>query len=146
MKVIDKPARTPAVKKDTAPPVLLAHIWDVNTDPTGWWISEKCDGCRSWWDGVTFITRLGNTFNAPDWFKAKLPKDIVLDGELWIGRGKFQKTISAIKDFIPNDEKWKEVKYIVYDAPKIPGTFEERLKFLNSFEQNDILHVLTQTP
>src|SRR5690242_14369356 len=40
-----------AVKKDTAPPVLLAHRWENDLDLTGWWMSEKLDGVRAWWDG-----------------------------------------------------------------------------------------------
>src|ERR1700704_6049505 len=29
-----------ANKKDTAPPILLAHKWETDHDPTGWWMSE----------------------------------------------------------------------------------------------------------
>ena len=29
----------------------------------------------------------------PDWFKRKMPAGCVLDGELWGGRGQFQKTV-----------------------------------------------------
>src|SRR5262245_30437811 len=30
----------PAVVKSTAPPILLAHKWELDHDPTGWWMSE----------------------------------------------------------------------------------------------------------
>ena len=35
-----------------------------NKDPTGWWISEKYDGIRGYWNGNTLISRQGkeNTF------------------------------------------------------------------------------------
>src|SRR5262245_59048519 len=26
------------------PPILLAHKWETDHDPTGWWMSEKLDG------------------------------------------------------------------------------------------------------
>src|SRR5947207_2873726 len=39
-----------ANKKETAPPVLLAHKWEIEHDPTGWWMSEKLDGIRAYWD------------------------------------------------------------------------------------------------
>lgn len=127
----EKGAKKAAVKKDTAPPVLLAHSWE-NEDPKGWWMSEKLDGVRAWWDGENFISRLGNVFHAPQWFKDHLPKDVVLDGELFAGRKNFQKTISAVRKLVPNDDEWKGINYVVFDAPKTPGTFEERMKFLAS--------------
>src|SRR2546422_3143476 len=27
----------------SVPPLLLAETWDLATDPTGWWLSEKLD-------------------------------------------------------------------------------------------------------
>ena len=113
------------VKKDTAPPVLLAHPWE-ESDPTGWWMSEKCDGVRSWWTGDRFLSRLGNEFHAPEWFKKLLPTT-PLDGELWIRRGQFQKTVSIVKKLIPNDTEWLDITYVIFDAPTHGGTFEERL-------------------
>src|SRR5881392_1037882 len=33
------------------PPLLLAESWDCVSDPAGWWLSEKLDGVRAFWDG-----------------------------------------------------------------------------------------------
>jgi len=118
-----------AVVKDTAPPCLLAHKWETE-DPIGWWISSKFDGVRNWYDGEKFISRLGNEYHAPEWFKALLPKGVVLDGELWVGRKKFRETISAVKKLIPTDSEWQTVSYVVFDAPEYPGPFEDRMKYL----------------
>jgi DNA ligase-1 len=123
-------AVTGAVKKDTAPPCLLAWPWDLR-DPTDWWMSEKLDGVRAWWDGTKFISRLGNEFHAPEWFKKIMPKDIVLDGELWAGRKQFQKTISAVRKLIPTDSEWLDLTFMIFDAPEIPGKFEDRQKVLS---------------
>ena len=98
-----------------APPVLLAHKWETDHDPTGWWMSEKLDGIRAYWDGETFVSRLGNKFYAPDWFIADLPAD-TLDGELWVGRKMFQRTTSIVRSGAQSDE-WKHVTYVVFDAP-----------------------------
>jgi len=117
-------ARSPANKKDTAPPILLAHKWEVDHDPTGWWMSEKLDGVRAYWDGEAFVSRLGNRFFAPDWFVADLPAD-TLDGELWVDRKKFQKTISIVRSGDAGQE-WREVRYVVFDAPNAKGSFEKR--------------------
>lgn len=38
------------------------------TNPTGWWMSEKLDGVRAYWNGKCFYSRLGNAFYAPSWF------------------------------------------------------------------------------
>src|SRR5262249_42115884 len=118
-------ARRPANKKDTAPPILLAHKWEVDHDPTGWWMSEKLDGIRAYWDGEAFVSRLGNKFFAPDWFIADLPAD-TLDGELWVGRKQFQRTTSIVRSGAGGVE-WRSVTYVVFDAPNAKGGFEERL-------------------
>src|ERR1700676_2154130 len=79
-----------------APPLLLAEKWDNVTDPTGWWLSEKLDGVRAYWDGTQILSRQGNLFHAPLWFSAGLPAE-PLDGELWLGRKKFQRTVSIVR-------------------------------------------------
>jgi len=122
----DKPGRTSgaAVKKATAPPILLAHKWEVDHDPAGWWMSEKLDGVRAYWDGETFVSRLGNSFVAPAWFTADLPAD-TLDGELWVDRKKFARAISIVRSGAAGDD-WREVRYVVFDAPNAKGSFEQR--------------------
>src|SRR4029079_10657667 len=67
----------------TEPPLLLAHKWESDIDITGWWMSEKLDGVRAYWDGKQFLSRKNNIFYAPDWFTDGLPAH-PLDGELWI--------------------------------------------------------------
>ncbi len=119
-----------ANKKETAPPVLLAHKWEVDHDPKGWWMSEKLDGIRAYWDGETFTSRLGNRFFAPDWFVADLPAD-TLDGELWVGRKMFQKTTSIVRSGAAGQE-WKTVQFVVFDAPNAKGSFEERQEHARS--------------
>ncbi|HTR53753.1 MAG TPA: DNA ligase [Kofleriaceae bacterium] len=114
-----------------APPILLAHPWDQVADLTGWWMSEKLDGVRAYWNGSQFISRLGNAFFAPDWFAAKLP-DTPLDGELWAGRKKFQRAVSiARRQDRSND--WRELSYVVFDAPAHGGPFEDRLEHVRGY-------------
>jgi DNA ligase-1 len=94
-------------------------------------MSEKYDGLRGYWDGRTFWSRKGQIIHAPSYFLVELPRDIALDGELWIGRGKFEKTISTVRSEAP-DERWRDVRFMVFDAPEAKGTFEERLQFLQA--------------
>jgi DNA ligase-1 len=115
---------------DQGPPVLLAHKWQNDVDLTGWWLSEKLDGVRAYWDGTRFISRLGNEFFAPKWFTEPLPKS-PLDGELFGGRKQFQRTVGIVKRQDAS-ELWKELQYVVFDAPSHGGVFEERVAFLES--------------
>ncbi|KAJ3343953.1 hypothetical protein HDU93_005236 [Gonapodya sp. JEL0774] len=125
--------------------VLLAQSYEIdgNVDPTGWWISEKLDGVRAYWDPKNrqFYSRLGNPFTPPDWFIDKLPKDMSLDGELFGGRGKFIETVSTVKTM--NSKNWGKVTFQVFDAPSIGDQpFESRMKVLEElFMKTPIDHV-----
>jgi DNA ligase 1 len=110
------------------PPLLLAESWDGETDPTNWWMSEKLDGVRAWWDGKQFLSRQGNRYHAPDWFTAGLPLE-PLDGELWIGRKQFQRTVSIVRRH-NQTELWKEVRFVVFDAPGHEDGFESRIELV----------------
>ena len=110
------------------PPLLLAERWDNAQDLAGWWMSEKLDGVRAYWDGRSLISRLGNQFHSPEWFLAGLPAE-PFDGELWIGRRAFQKTVGVVRRHDRTDH-WKEVTFVVFDAPSVAGPFEERLAFV----------------
>ena len=109
-----------------APALLLAHTWESDVDLAGWWMSEKLDGVRAYWDGRRLISRLGNTFWAPEWFIEALPTDMPLDGELFGGRRKFQRTVSIVRRQ-DRSEAWREISYLIFDAPSQPGAFEDRL-------------------
>ncbi len=126
------PARAPqeaAEGGETAgPPLLLAERWDNAADLSGWWMSEKLDGVRAYWDGKQFVSRLGNLFLAPDWFLEGFP-EIPLDGELWIDRKRFQRTVSIVRRQDRSD-LWSEVRFVVFDAPACGGPFETRMEFL----------------
>jgi len=108
------------------PGLLLAHSWDNAADLSGWWMSEKLDGVRAYWDGKQFLSRQGNIYHAPEWFIEHLPTT-PLDGELWIDRKKFQRTVSIVRRQDKGD-LWKEVRYVVFDAPAEAGGFEDRQK------------------
>jgi DNA ligase-1 len=115
----------PEAAGEKAPPLLLAHRWESDTDLTGSWMSEKLDGVRAYWDGRRFVSRLGNEYFAPAWFTEGLPP-IPLDGELWGGRKKFQRTVSIARRQDQTDA-WRELTFLVFDAPSLDAPFEERL-------------------
>src|SRR4051812_24829214 len=140
----DSAAPTPATENQT-PHLLLANVWKPSINPTGWWMSEKYDGLRGYWDGQKLWSRKGNLIHAPDYFLAELPRDIALDGELWIGYGKFEETISIVRSETP-DDRWRLIHYMVFDAPQAPGTFEQRMQFLRAAlsKENRFVRIVAQ--
>lgn len=122
------PRKPEGTEDEEKVPLLLAHVWSEEYDPTGWWMSEKLDGVRAYWDGKQLLSRNNNIFHAPDWFIAGLPSH-ALDGELWIGRGKFDFTSGLVRQQSKSDA-WKQLRYLIFDAPDVPGPFEDRLRYL----------------
>lgn len=119
------PAPQVDIKPRAAPKLLLAQTWDNEQDVTGWWASEKLDGVRAYWNRRDFVSRNGHVFHSPAWFKLCMPP-IHLDGELWIERKAFQRTVSIVRSQNAG-ELWRDVKYMVFDAPAYGGPFEARL-------------------
>ncbi len=130
----------------------LAHTYNPSKHGIGgWYESEKLDGMRCYWDGrlttgmyasdVDFAntakddrlkeppvatglwSRYGNIIHAPDWFVNQLP-DYPLDGELYLGRKRFQELISIVKNHTP-DDRWNNVHYMVYDLPPDSSVFRD---------------------
>ncbi|XXF77556.1 DNA ligase [Myxococcaceae bacterium GXIMD 01537] len=117
-----------------APPLLLAHSWENDVDLTDWWMSEKLDGVRAYWDGQRFFSRQGNPFLAPEWFTEKLP-DFPLDGELFGGRQRFQRTVSVVRRQDRSDD-WKELAFVIFDAPGLDSPFEQRLEHVRGYVED----------
>lgn len=118
--------------------------------PINWWASEKWDGIRALWDGEKIISRGSGVGKpkvytyVPEWFKLTLPPGIALDGEIWMGRGLFQKTsrLSTIKpgksytqtqinDIWAGKEN-PPVIFKVFDIPTEKSPFEQRMKMLQT--------------
>jgi len=124
--------------------VQLCHTYRPGKDRVaGWFMSEKLDGMRAVWDGgisrgmqcslvpwantekhdryvikplsTGLWTRYGQPIQAPGWFLDKLP-DFPLDGELYMGIGKFQDTVSVVKNLNPG-AGWVNIEYRVFDVP-----------------------------
>jgi len=129
--------------------VQLASKYIPSACPIGWYLSEKLDGMRCWWDGGVTVgrwadevpwantekdkrrfrstglwSRRGKVVHAPEYWVAELPP-IPLDGELWLGRGCFQQLMSIVRRSVNiRDTDWLDVHFKVFDSPtmsKIPG-------------------------
>ena len=110
-----------------APSLLLANTYRDGIDLDRYWVSEKLDGVRARWDGETLVSRGGNRFNAPAWFTEDFPR-VPLDGELWMGRGAFERLSGAVRRKIPDDAEWRTIRFMVFDLPASPAPFDERLQ------------------
>ena len=107
------------------PALLLAEVYRSGIDPADYLVSEKLDGIRAIWDGRTLRFRSGNELKAPAWFVQALPRT-PLDGELWAGRGRFERLSAIVRKIEPVDEEWREVRYMIFELPDAPGDFAAR--------------------
>ncbi|HET6435796.1 MAG TPA: DNA ligase [Xanthomonadaceae bacterium] len=119
------PAALPAVAA-TPPRVMLPTRFHAGLDVAAFWVSEKLDGVRGRWDGRRLLTRGGEPIDAPAWFTAGWPRQ-PLDGELWIGRGRFEEVSALVRSLEADDAAWRQVRFMVYDLPDDPGRFGERV-------------------
>jgi DNA ligase-1 len=114
---------------ESPPAVLLARDFNDAIDPRDYWISEKLDGVRALWDGKALRFRSGRLIHAPAWFTAALPAH-PLDGELWMGRGQFERVSAAVRREEALDAEWKTISYQIFEWPGRPGSFSDRIAAL----------------
>ena len=110
-----------------APALMLANVYRPGVRLADYWLSEKYDGLRAFWDGERLRTRGGETIAAPDWFTAQWPAE-PMDGELWAGRGRFEEALSTVRQLTPDDAAWRRIRFMVFDLPAHPGVFTERIE------------------
>ena len=118
------------------PSLMLANVYRANIPLADYWVSEKYDGVRGYWDGRQLWTRGGEPINAPAWFTAGWPA-VPMDGELWVGRGQFSAAVSTVRQQVPNDDAWRKMHFMVFDLPAHGGTFDERIPAITQ-----LLHTL----
>ncbi len=113
----------------SAPPIALAKTYQPSINITDYWVSEKLDGVRAYWNGEVLLSKTGQIYNAPLWFISDFP-DQALDGELWSERGQFESLLSTVRKMKPVDEEWRLVKFMVFDLPESETRFDKRLQAL----------------
>ena len=141
--------------------LILGHSFlPAKHNIAGWMLSEKLDGRRGYWDGglsrgerasqvpyantvkdarlkvdpiaTGLWSRTGKVVHAPDWWLDKLPL-IPLDGELWIGRGRFQELSKIVASFDKGPE-WDLVKLMVHDSPPFNRFLKDRRVTVRDYE------------
>ncbi|WP_341676776.1 DNA ligase [Niveibacterium sp. SC-1] len=124
------PGSSPAWAADR-PAVMLARSYHADIALADYWVSEKYDGVRAYWDGRQLLTRGGQRIAAPAWFTAGWPAH-AMDGELWAGRGRFEAASAAAARDTPDEAQWLQLRYMVFDLPEAPGAFDARLPALQA--------------
>ncbi|ACB34977.1 ATP dependent DNA ligase [Leptothrix cholodnii SP-6] len=108
------------------PALLLARPAGPDLDVSSHLVSEKLDGVRAFWSGRQLLLRSGIPIRAPADFTARLPTR-ALDGELWLGRSRFDAMSALIRrEHSADDPLWREVRYAVFELPDAPGDFAQR--------------------
>lgn len=123
------------VSHASPPDLQLANKYHAQIILQNYWVSEKYDGVRAFWNGKQLISRQGNIINAPEWFTAPLT-GTQLDGELWLDRRKFDQLSGIIRRQSPVDANWRNIKYMVFDLPNSAQVFDERLRQLRLVIEN----------
>jgi DNA ligase-1 len=124
----------PLYATTTKPALMLAKVYHPGVVLQDYWVSEKYDGVRGFWDGQQLLTRGGQRVIAPSWFTEGWPA-IPMDGELWAGRGAFQQAMSTVRKQTPEEDAWRSIRFMVFDMPAHGGTFTERIPALNAHVQ-----------
>ena len=121
-------ALSPLAAADGAPDLTLANVYRGDVALGDYYVSEKLDGVRAYWDGEKLRSRQGNIFAAPEWFTRGLPTT-AMDGELWSGRGRFEEISGIVRRAKPH-EGWRTINYMIFDLPNAKGDFRARLQML----------------
>lgn len=133
---------------DIGQPSTACFLTRMNTDPIDWWMFEKYDGVRGFWNPSkrAFYSRWGTQLSFPQEVIDAMPTDVYLDGEIWyaycaykqsadimwlrFGRDNFQEAMKVSTRADPTAIDWTKLKYMVYDIPNHFGIYEERYKRL----------------
>lgn len=124
------------------PELFLLNLYSKDINVTSWYMSEKLDGIRAYWDGKRLISRAGNDFNAPAFFTKDFPPH-ELDGELWSKREDFS-NINSIVSTQSDKSRWSELTYNIFEVPNAKGGLLERLslvkrsKYIRVIEQIEV--------
>lgn len=89
----------------------------------GWWMSEKLDGCRAYWDGEAMWSRGGTRVALPSKLRRSLPAGVPLDGEVYGGPD----TLAAARHAVVHGVWAAGLRFHIFDAPTAAGAWPLRL-------------------
>lgn len=113
------------------PQLMLAADYQQDLALQHYWVCEKYDGVRAYWDGTQLLSRRGHIIELPKAWLSQLPK-VAVDGELWLGRGQFSHLVGLINQHNPSLPLWQEVRFIAFDLPHYLGSYQQRYRHLQT--------------
>lgn len=119
----------PTLVMAAPPPVELVDVYHGGVDLSRYWVSEKYDGVRGYWDGHRLLTREGTVIRVPAWFTKNWPAT-PMDGELWAGYGRFEHASAIVRTADAADPAWHDISYHVFDLPAQAGDFDARVPII----------------
>ena len=138
-----------ALVAEAQPPALqLAKVYQPGMPLDGYWVSEKLDGVRAYWDGAQLWSKGGNRIAAPEWFTRGYP-DQAMEGQLWMGRGRFAEVSAAVRRLRPQAQEWRQIRLMLFDLPESRQPFAVRVQEMRALvaaSSSYTLEVVTQTP
>ena len=141
------------VTKTTSGPekLILAHTYE-NQNINGWFMSEKIDGIRAYWDGKNLWSRTGKEIIAPESFTVDFPEDMTLDGELFMSptiksrssKSLFSKVCSVVRKKEPVETEWNNIRFYVFDTVNKELDCEQRFTLIQRIPKNKFIIILQQ--
>lgn len=122
------------------PNLFLLNTYTDDANVGGWYMSEKLDGVRAYWDGRKLISRGGNIIDAPKFFTKGFPSH-KLDGELWNKRGDFDNISSIVRNKSTTKSSWKQLTYNIFEVPDAEGNL---IKRLSKVQETKYLKIIKQ--
>ena len=120
-------------------PSTLESLDSIN--PSEYYVSEKLDGIRAYWDGEKLLSRSGRDLKAPAWFIEHFPP-FPIDGELYTQPREFERIVSIVKNQ-QNKDTWSALKLFVFEVPHQKGDLQARLLVLEKYLQTHSTKVST---
>jgi DNA ligase 1 len=103
--------------------MTLGRDWEYGDGLRGWWLSEKLEDVRAYWDGYHAWTRGGKQIYLPSSILCGLPEGFALDGGIFAGRGQFRTACNAVQH-----NHWNEqCRFVAFDAPNVAGPLPHRI-------------------
>ncbi len=127
------------------PRLQLATKYQKHAAIEDYWVSEKLDGVRGYWDGEKLLTRNGNILSPPSWFIAGWPT-IAMDGELWSERGQFEQISGCIRRTYSDQACWQNLKLMLFDLPHQANNFSSRINTMRQLVSKNHSPYLAMVP
>lgn len=125
----------------TKPAIQHATQYKNNYNVSEYWVSEKLDGVRGYWNGKALFTRNGHKIITPEWFTKGWPAELI-DGELWSQREEFNKISSCVRRQFVNNNCWSNIKFMIFDLPDTNVSFTQRIDAMQAIvDKTNNIHI-----